>query len=216
LTEKDVEAINKLTAIIEHGKTITKAQEKIIELTEVASDVILDIHRQAKPIRLRQSFAESFVKLFGLEIPTGRAIQYIGSTPVTPVAELERVMSELASNAPLAIKLVDVEIVNIFPYWFEREAQRLSQLLAEKFEVEAVYLFGSLVWSDVHAPETDIDLAISGLPGERYLEAVSFLERESKFPIDLVELSKVSDHLRQRILTEGKLLYEREPVAAFG
>jgi predicted nucleotidyltransferase len=113
-------------------------------------------------------------------------------------------------------QFVDVEVIEIYPDWFLREAKRLSQRLIEKFEAAAVYLFGSLVWSDIHAPETDIDLAVRGLSPERYLEAISYLERESKFPIDLVELEKVADHLRWRILAEGKLLSEREPVVAFG
>ena len=92
----------------------------------------------------------------------------------------------------------------------------MAPLLVENFNAEAVYLFGSLVWSEVHAPETDIDLAIKGLLPERYLEAIGYLERESKFPIDLVQLENVPEHLRQRILSEGKLLYEREPALAFG
>ncbi len=58
----------------------------------------------------------------------------------------------------------------------------------------------------MHAPETDIDLAVSGLPAERYFKAVGYLEMESNFPVDLVDLNSVPDHLRQRILSEGKKL----------
>ncbi len=214
-TNADVQAINELIAIIEQGKTVIKDQKVTWSFKDFALDLILDLHRQSKLCHFRVT-DENWVELFGSKIPTGRMTQYITGRVEMSVVELEKAITALTPSEYLPIKFVNVAIVKVFPDWFIREAQRLSQLLAEKFEVEAVYLFGSLVWSEIHAPETDIDLAVSGLPAEQYLEAVSFLERESKFPIDLVELSKVSDHLRQRILTEGKLLYERESVAAFG
>lgn len=216
LTSEDVRATNELIAIIEHGKTITTYPDITMELQSENIKVILGGYRQRKPItHIILPFAESYVELFGQKIQTGRMTRYITGIPQISVTELEEVITTLVPTEYLPVKFVDVEIAEIFPDWFIREAQRLSQLLAEKFEVEAVYLFGSLVWSDVHTPETDIDLAVSGLPEERFLEAISYLERESKFPIDLIDLGKASDHLRQRILVEGKLLYEREPVAAF-
>ncbi|MFP4438423.1 MAG: DUF4365 domain-containing protein [Chloroflexaceae bacterium] len=96
------------------------------------------------------------------------------------------------------------------------EAERLGQRLVEEFDVAAVYLFGSLAWGSVFSPETDIDLAVSGLPAARYLDAVGFVERESNFSVDLVDLNQVSEEFSRRIVTEGKLLYERDPVAAAG
>ncbi len=214
LTDADIEAIDEFIDIIECGKTTKRVKEITIELVNIFTDAILDSHAQQKPIRMKYS-AESFVEIFDSKIPTGLATWHITGTPKLSAVELKEIIKSLSPNDPLFLKFVDVEIIEVFPDWFIREAQRLSQLLAEKFEIEAIYLFGSLVWSDIHTPETDIDLAVSGLPEARFLEAVSYLERESKFPIDLIDLSKASDHLRQRILAEGKLLYEREPVAAF-
>lgn len=215
LTDADVEAIDEFIDIIECGKTTKKVKEITIELVNIFTDAILDSHHQQKRIQMRYS-AESFIEIFDSKIPTGPATWHITGIPKLSAVELKEIITNLSPNDPLFLKFVDVEIIEIFPDWFIREAQRLTQLLAEKFEIKAVYLFGSLVWSDIHTPETDIDLAVMGLPEERFLEAVSYLERESKFPIDLIDLSKASDHLRQRILAEGKLLYEREPVAAFG
>jgi predicted nucleotidyltransferase len=213
---KDVQAINELMTIVEQGKTVTRAKQITWGFKDNALELILDVHRHGKPCHFTISSPESWVELFGSKVPTGCITQHITGKVEMSTAELENAIAKLKPNEYLDLQFVDVEIIEIFLDWFIREAQRLSQLLAGKFEVEAVYLFGSLVWSDTHTPETDIDLAVSGLPNERFLEAVSCLERESKFPVDLVDLNKVSDHLRQRILTEGKLLYEREAVAAFG
>lgn len=216
-TGDDIHAINKLTSIIKLGKATTEAEELVFsEFKDEALDLILDIHRHEKPSRFRITSSDTHVKLLGLEIPTGRMTRYVTGKPEMSVAQFEDAIAKLKLGEYLAVKFVDVEVVEIFPDWFICEAKRLSQVLIENFEAEAVHLFGSLVWSDIHTPETDIDLAVSGLAPERYLEAMSYLERESNFPVDLVELEKVSDHLRQRILTEGKLLSEREPAITPG
>jgi predicted nucleotidyltransferase len=215
-TDQDIQIILDLLTIIEHGWIVTNFKELEIELENMGLEALLDIHRQDDPIQLSAIDENSYIELWGQKIQLGHKVRYLSGRIDMPLVELSETISTLGAEEYLPLRFSDVQIVEIFPDWFIREAQRLSQLLAEKFEVEAVYLFGSLVWSGIHTPETDIDLAVSGLPGEQYLEAVSYLERESKFPIDLVELNKVPEHLRQRILTEGKLLYERESVAAFG
>lgn len=203
---REVREISRLVEIIERGKAIIQGQEMKGEFEDEALKLILNAYQNNEPVKIQASFDGSQVKFLGIEIQTGPGTRWSTGTPKLPITESEK---------PI-VEFVDVEIIDVFPDWFIREAQRLSQLLAEKFEIETIYLFGSLVWNEVHAPETDIDLAISGLPPEQFLDAVTYLERESKFPIDLVDLNKISDHLRQRILDEGKLLYEREPVAAFG
>lgn len=219
LTSNDINAINKLTSIIQFGKTTTSTEAEELVLREFEDEtlnLILDIHRHDKPSRVRRPFSDTHVKLLDIEIPTGRMTRYVTGKPALSVTELEEAIGKLEPGEYLAVKFVDVEIVEVFPDWFIREAERLSHLLLENFEIEAVYLFGSLVWSDIHAPETDIDLAVKGLPPEKLLEAVGQLERESKFPVDLVELEKLPDHLQQRILSEGKLLCERESALALG
>lgn len=177
---------------------------------------MLDVHRQGKLIHLTMFTDESFIELFDSKIQIGPMTRYITGKIARSVAELEQAINTLKPDGSLPLELLDVEVIEVFPHWFICEAERLGQLLLEKFGVEAVYLFGSLAWSDIHAPETDIDLAVSGLSPERYLEAVGYLERATNFPVDLVELEKISDHLRQRILSTGKLLGERESVIAFG
>ena len=213
-TSEDIWASNKFIAIIEHGHVITKPAQATWEPLRQDLNSILDVARQGKSVQIRMSFDESYGELFGSKIQTGRMVRYITGMIEMPAAELEQAIATLAPDKYLSIKLVDAEVIEIFPDWFIREAERLSQRLVEDLGVESVYLFGSLVWSNVHAPETDIDLAVSGLPSERYLEAVGYLERESTFPVDLVDLNNVPDQLRQRIFAEGKKLNERETVTA--
>jgi predicted nucleotidyltransferase len=62
-----------------------------------------------------------------------------------------------------------------------------------------VYLFGSSA-SGVDRPESDIDLAVVGLPPESFFRAVGLARRVLKRPVDLVDLDEPSpftDYLRE-------------------
>jgi predicted nucleotidyltransferase len=214
LTDADVRATNGLVNIIERGKRIVKFKEMTGEFEKQFLEAILNIHRRGELINLGITDDKSHVELLRQKLATGRRTRYLTGKIEMPTVELEQAIAKLVPDEFLPIKFVNAEVIEIFPDWYIREAQRLSQHLVDDFGVESVYLFGSLAWSDIHTPETDIDLAVSGLPSERFLEAVGYLERASKFPVDLVNLESVPDHLRQRILAEGKKLNERAAVTA--
>jgi predicted nucleotidyltransferase len=215
LTHADVKAIDKFVEIVECGKIIRKHAEATGKFERVILELLRDAYIEGERVYFRRSYDESWVELFGLRIPTGSMTRYVSGVLDTPVAELEEAIATLPPDGSLTLRLVDVEVIEIFRDWFIQEGRRLSQCLIENFGVELTYLFGSLVWSEVHDPDTDIDLAVSGLSAERYLEAVSYLERESNFSVDLVDLGRVPDHLRHRIMAEGKLLNERGSVTPF-
>lgn len=62
-----------------------------------------------------------------------------------------------------------------------------------------VYLFGSSA-RGVDAPESDIDLAVVGLPPKSFFRAVGLARRILKRPVDLVDLDEPSpftDYLRE-------------------
>ncbi len=89
------------------------------------------------------------------------------------------------------------------------EARRLGKLLVERFGAQSVWLFGSLAWGNELTPETDIDLAVQGMPAENFYKALNFLEHETEFPVDLIDLDTAPKQLRERVLAEGKPLYEQ-------
>lgn len=61
-----------------------------------------------------------------------------------------------------------------------------------------VVLFGSLATGPVHA-RSDIDLAVEGLPADRYWEALAQLGALAPAPVDLVRLEDASPALRDAI-----------------
>jgi predicted nucleotidyltransferase len=68
-----------------------------------------------------------------------------------------------------------------------------------------VYAFGSVA-SGLTGPTSDLDLAVEGLPAERYFDALGALMRALPCDVDLVRLEEAPESLGERILAEGRAL----------
>lgn len=84
-------------------------------------------------------------------------------------------------------------------------APRCARLLADRFGVVRAYLFGSVVRGTADA-RSDLDLAVEGLPPERYFEALAALAEVTPFDVDLVRLEEAPPSLRALVLREGRAL----------
>jgi predicted nucleotidyltransferase len=82
-------------------------------------------------------------------------------------------------------------------------AREAAQVLKQEFGAQQVWLFGSLLDVQRVRAESDIDLAIAGLPDDRYLAAVARLLDLSDFSVDLVQLEHASPRIRQMIEQKG-------------
>lgn len=87
-------------------------------------------------------------------------------------------------------------------------AAELALLLAARFGVDRVWLFGSNAWGRPDE-RSDIDLAVEGLPPQRFIEALAALMQVAPASVDLLRLEEAPAALRARILTHGELLHER-------
>lgn len=88
----------------------------------------------------------------------------------------------------------------------ERIVSELADILREEFGASRVYVFGSLTRDNVPFHEhSDIDLAASGLPDDRFYEAQGrCLEHTADFSVDLVDLENAEESLRDEILGRGE------------
>jgi predicted nucleotidyltransferase len=77
---------------------------------------------------------------------------------------------------------------------------------AEEFGVEAVWLFGSAVEDEASA--RDIDLAVEGLPPERFFDFYGRLYFALSQPVDLVDLSQ-DPPIAAIVRARGVRIYER-------
>ncbi len=88
-------------------------------------------------------------------------------------------------------------------------AQDCANVLVKKYAVRAVYLFGSVAWPERFHADSDIDLAVEGLPDEKYMRALTELWRllPAGSELNLVPLESAFPELAERVRREGMVLY---------
>lgn len=82
------------------------------------------------------------------------------------------------------------------------------QILAEKYQIEKIYLFGSRARGDYHRT-SDIDLAVSGGDFDRFALDIDE-DTSTLLKFDIVDLNRiVHPELLDAIQKEGRVLYEK-------
>ena len=87
-------------------------------------------------------------------------------------------------------------------------AMRLAEILVAKYCVTKVILFGSILVEGKFDERSDIDIAVEGLSGARYFEALAELMDASRWDIDLKPIEDMKGLIRDRIM-QGKTIYEK-------
>lgn len=87
------------------------------------------------------------------------------------------------------------------------DLQRAEDILTRNGATKII-LYGSAARGEYKAG-SDLDLCVDGLQGIKYYLAVGECLREIESPVSVVPLPEVHGYFRQRILQEGKILYER-------
>jgi len=83
-------------------------------------------------------------------------------------------------------------------------ARRAAALLRERFGVNRVFVFGSLVRGDLFHAHSDVDLAVWGLDERKFCRAVGeLLALDPQIKLDLVMLENAPVSLRGTIEQEG-------------
>ncbi len=90
-----------------------------------------------------------------------------------------------------------------------QEVERMVAVLVEQHRVQRVILFGSLT-RDRFVAESDIDLAVEGLPSMVYFEVLSQLNQMASRWVDLKLWDDLAPHFQVRVLATGEVLYARE------
>ena len=80
-----------------------------------------------------------------------------------------------------------------------------AALLRDRYSVTRVVLFGSVATGACTA-ESDLDLAVEGLPSATYFAALADLMELTGGPVDLVRLEEAPASLAERIAAEGRAL----------
>ncbi|WP_420645770.1 DUF4365 domain-containing protein [Candidatus Leptofilum sp.] len=215
LSAQDAIVIEELFEVIRSGKRIRKNQEITIDfIYQPYLENILKAAFHKGNIRVSTTLQEKSLNLLQRNFQLGNVLQFISGKPVLPNG-IDNITS-LKPGESFRLKVQESTMEELFPRLFLEEAERLGQLLASEFAAKSIYLFGSLAWSETYSPQTDIDLAVSGLKPDELYKAIGYLESNTGFSFDLINLAEATPALRERIIQEGKLLYERELVAVGG
>jgi predicted nucleotidyltransferase len=83
-------------------------------------------------------------------------------------------------------------------------AREIAEFLRDKYQPTRICVFGSLLHPELFHAQSDIDLAVEGIPWPAYLRAWNDVERRfTEFKVDLIDLAVVSDRLRQSVAEQG-------------
>jgi predicted nucleotidyltransferase len=96
----------------------------------------------------------------------------------------------------------------------QEAAEKCARVLREQFGVRSVYIFGSVAGQSPWHSESDIDLAVEGLPPDQYMTALSTLWSllPEGLELDLITLEDAPSGLVARI--KGEATMPDEPKAA--
>lgn len=83
-------------------------------------------------------------------------------------------------------------------------AHRVAVMLYEDFGATQVAVFGSLAEKERFSKWSDIDIAVWGIPAEKYLRAMTEAENISRlFKVDLLDFESCSGRFRERITSQA-------------
>lgn len=93
----------------------------------------------------------------------------------------------------------------------QEKVRKFSIMLAEKYGVKKVYLFGSLA-EGLFLKGSDIDLAVEGMDLESYLKALAEYRVVGGVHLDILHLGFCKPGIKEQILKNSnvKILYEKE------
>lgn len=83
-----------------------------------------------------------------------------------------------------------------------QQAKDIATCLKQEFGATQVIVFGSLV-RDRFTEASDVDIAVAGVPADRYFEAVARVNELSDRWVDLKPLEALEPYFRERVLTAG-------------
>ena len=85
----------------------------------------------------------------------------------------------------------------------------MVDFLVRRYDVQRVVLFGSLA-RDRFVAESDIDLAVEGLPAAEYFTILAEVNRLTSRWVDLKLWQDLEPYFQSRVLETGEVWYERD------
>jgi len=88
----------------------------------------------------------------------------------------------------------------------KRELDKIVNI-SKEFDAKKVLLFGSCL-EDIETAQ-DIDIAVSGIKPREFFKYYGKVSIAVDDEVDIVDLGDIRKHLYKRILSKGRVIYER-------
>lgn len=95
-----------------------------------------------------------------------------------------------------------------FPNNILQDIRKVASILLH-YGAMKIILYGSLARGD-YRDDSDIDICVEGIPDESYFRAIAECLMNAQRRISILDFKNVHGYLKERILSEGVVLYERE------
>jgi predicted nucleotidyltransferase len=79
--------------------------------------------------------------------------------------------------------------------------------ILKKYGAKRVFIFGSLCRTGRFYPDSDIDLAVEGIPAKLFNRAAADLMMSMNWPIDLKPIEELDELIHGMIIKKGELIY---------
>ena len=93
------------------------------------------------------------------------------------------------------------------PKSFQRDIHIILYVL-KSYNVHKVILYGSVAHGDSQS-DSDLDICVEGLDDNVFFIALAECLMNVKHSVSLVDFKSIHGYFRERILKEGKVLYEQ-------
>ena len=94
----------------------------------------------------------------------------------------------------------------MFPEDITKDLFNVKSILIKQ-GARKIILYGSLARGD-YKPNSDIDICVEGIPNGSYFRATAQCLMEINRRISVLDFGKLQGYFKERILSEGKILYE--------
>ncbi|MFH1097214.1 MAG: nucleotidyltransferase domain-containing protein [Candidatus Desantisbacteria bacterium] len=82
-------------------------------------------------------------------------------------------------------------------------ARKAAFILKNEYSANEVILFGSLLHKQFFSLASDIDVAVSGLPSDKFFQALYKVGFLSDIKIEMVDIEECRDYIKEIIKKEG-------------